>query len=162
MTTSIIRYKLKALSRPLSAYKPKGLFGVSDASTKSPATFNMGEEIKEDRRSEWRQPLSNRVLVQVVDNSDESQLKLTCSGQTSNVSPSGLCLISDTEIPIGAVLDIWCDNPGRSGSFFLAGQVIWCRQEALPGFRFHTGIRLMDIRSTDIEAWLQHIDLLAS
>jgi len=154
MTSSIIRYKLRGLSRPLGSYMQTGLFS-------KPVVVESTIAGRTERRNEHRFNVSSRLLIQIVESQSPYMIKNTCSAQSLNISRSGICLISAMALPQNDLVDVWFDNPDQPGSFYLSAQVIWTRADRDSAGCFESGLKLMDCRSTDIEAWLQYIELLS-
>lgn len=67
-------------------------------------------------------------------------------GHVVDVSPAGLCLISDSRMEVGRYFDLWLDVPQDDGArqrIMLRSESMWCRPDVNPDF-FVTGMRLID------------------
>jgi hypothetical protein len=75
-----------------------------------------------------------------------------------DVSQSGLQVGLDRELPVGAILQIGAELPGSDDTFYLAGEVKWCRLREESGSDWSVGFQLMNAHDSDIENWRQLLE----
>ena len=73
------------------------------------------------------------------------------------MSVGGIQFQTTTQVPVGALLDLWVDVSSRPGKFFLAGEVRWSRptsevdESGTP--LWFVGVQLKSGAATDIVDW---------
>lgn len=71
---------------------------------------------------------------------------------TKDVSPQGLRIQLDQQVPEGFLLELWVEISSHPSKFYLAGEVRWC--EALEdGKRYLVGVELTEGKTEDLEQW---------
>lgn len=106
-----------------------------------------------DRRQSNRQPRDERVVVQIVSSTRDTLPPGTvvrCS--TKDVSPEGLRIQLDQQVPEGFELELWVEISNHPSKFYLAGEVKWC-QELEEGKRYLVGVALSQGKTEDLELW---------
>lgn len=115
------------------------------------------EGLERAKRTQARHDFKSRLLLQVVKANNTQIQGHTCAGQTMNISLSGLKLLCQSEIPVGSIIDIWCDNQDSKGNYFLSGQVIWTQPSKAVEGDFNSGIKLLDLQGTNLKSWQDHV-----
>ncbi len=111
-----------------------------------------------DRRQSNRQPRDERVVVQIVSSTRDTLPPGTvvrCS--TKDVSPEGLRIQLDQQVPEGFELELWVEISNHASKFYLAGEVKWC-QELEEGKRYLVGVSLSEGKTEDLELWRSLLD----
>ena len=111
-----------------------------------------------DRRQSNRQPRDERVVVQIVSSTRDTLPPGTvvrCS--TKDVSPEGLRIQLDQQVPEGFELELWVEISNHPSKFYLAGEVKWC-QELEAGKRYLVGVSLSHGKTEDLEQWQALLD----
>jgi hypothetical protein len=111
-----------------------------------------------DRRQSSRQPRDERVVVQIVSSTRDTLPPGTvvrCS--TKDVSPEGLRIQLDQQVPEGFELELWVEISNHPSKFYLAGEVKWC-QELEAGKRYLVGVSLSKGKTEDLELWQSLLD----
>jgi Tfp pilus assembly protein PilZ len=111
-----------------------------------------------DRRKSNRQPRDERVVVQIVSSTRDTLPPGTvvrCS--TKDVSPEGLRIQLDQQVPEGFELELWVEISNHPSKFYLAGEVKWC-QELEAGKRYLVGVSLAHGKTEDLEQWQALLD----
>ena len=80
---------------------------------------------------------------------------MRCS--TKDVSPEGLRIQLDQQVPEGFELELWVEISNHPSKFYLAGEVKWC-QELEAGKRYLVGVSLSKGRTEDLELWQSLLD----
>jgi hypothetical protein len=115
---------------------------------------DVNRQDEEEHRREFRRASSERLFAQVIQANDQSMVGTTLSCHAIDVSPNGLKVSSDEQVPVGCVLDLWVDDSKKPGKFFLSSDVRWVtEQDDGTGYQF--GVQLHNGAATDIEAWRQ-------
>ena len=107
----------------------------------------------QDRRQHSRQPRDERVVVQIVSSTHDTLPPGTvvrCS--TKDVSPTGIRIQLDQEVPEGFHLELWVEVSNHPTKFYLAGEVKWCR-ELDQTKRYLVGVELRDADTEDFKQW---------
>jgi len=110
----------------------------------------------EDRREHKREAYHSALSLQIVFASVAPELlgkKLTA--ETIDISPSGLGIILDHEVPVDCTLDVRVTLKENSEKiFFLTGKVRWCKPAGETG-KYAAGIALHERTdtTTDLDAW---------
>ncbi|MGP4843174.1 PilZ domain-containing protein [Marinobacter sp. 1Y8] len=113
-----------------------------------------------DQRSEFR--LSARAVAHIELESPEPDLAearpdiLSC--YTTDLSATGVRLISKLELPLGALLPVTMELARVDGSerFPLMMEVVWCRAQGSASW--HVGLKILESDDTAVVEWL---DLVA-
>jgi hypothetical protein len=106
-----------------------------------------------DRRQHGRQRRDERVVLQFVSSAHDSLPAGTvvrCS--TKDVSPQGIRIQLDRQLPERFLLELRIDISNRRGNFFLAGEVRWCREVA-KAERSLIGVELKERQTDDFKRW---------
>jgi hypothetical protein len=111
-----------------------------------------GEKLKEQRRHS-RIAAQINVTVEVQSAPGQESLagrKLAC--QTRDISITGMCLFTDTQLPAetGLLVVIELGTPRKT--FKLLGKVIWCAIDNEGGDGYKTGIHLLQLPG-DAASW---------
>jgi hypothetical protein len=118
----------------------------------------MSTSTTKDRRQHVRQLRDERVVVEFV-SSTHGRLPagtiVRCS--TKDVSPQGLRIQLDRELPEGFLLELCVEISDHPGSFFLAGEVKWCRELA-EGKRNLVGVELKERQTIDFKRWQELLE----
>ena len=108
----------------------------------------------EDNRERMRLPVEYRVFVEVVSaqpGSDGEADIAVC--QTLDVSATGLKVALDRQLTTGAILQIGVEPPGAADTFYLTGEVRWCRHTRSDDVQWYAGFELLNAADSDIERW---------
>jgi Tfp pilus assembly protein PilZ len=108
---------------------------------------------KQDRRQHTRQKRDERVVVQVASSTHDTLPAGTvvrCS--TKDVSPSGLRIRLDHQVPDGFLVELWVEVSNHPTKFYLAGEVMWC-QELEDKKHYLIGVKLKDGETDDFKKW---------
>lgn len=120
-----------------------------------------------EKRRHLRLPVSTRTFIELEApdiNGAEAGRLAACTSET--VSRGGIQVVLDEELAVSSILQIGVDAPNEDTTFFLAGEVKWCRpcaedekkqEEPLTGWR--VGFEILNSHNSDIERW---VALLAS
>lgn len=111
-----------------------------------------------DKRLHARVDSSDRLFTQVVLSAEDPELVgSTLSCRAVNMSVGGIQFQTTTQVPVGALLDLWIDVSSRPGKFFLAGEVRWSRPTADVDETgtplWFVGVQLKSGAATDIVDW---------
>ena len=104
-----------------------------------------------DQRQEFRRESNERLFLQIVQSMNPELVGVTLSCTALDVSPGGLRISCQQEIPAGCVIDLWVDDSARPGKFFLSSEVRWAR-EVQAGI-FQVGVQLLQGAATDLDEW---------
>ena len=107
----------------------------------------------QDRRQHARQARDERVVVQIVSSTRDTLPPGTvvrCS--TKDVSPQGLRIQLDQQVPEGFQLELWVEISNHPSKFYLAGEVKWC-QEVEESKRYLVGVELTEGKTEDLVMW---------
>jgi hypothetical protein len=107
----------------------------------------------QDRRQHTRQPRDERVVVQIVSSTRDTLPPGTvvrCS--TKDVSPTGIRIQLDQQVPEGFHLELWVEVSNHPTKFYLSGEVKWSRELDQAG-RYLVGIELKDADTEDFKQW---------
>lgn len=108
---------------------------------------------RRERRRHRRLKQKQRIFIQILESGGAPSLKgKTCYCSALDISANGLQIELDQEAPQGCVLDLWVEVAGRSGRFFLSGEVRWCFQEEGRS-KYIIGVELTEGASTDAVEW---------
>ncbi len=111
-----------------------------------------------DRRQHVRQLWNERVVVQFVSSTHDrlpAGTVVRCS--TKDVSPHGIGIQLDRQLPEGFLLELCVEISDHPGSFFLAGEVKWCRELA-EGKRNMVGVEFTERQTDDFKCWRGALD----
>ena len=89
--------------------------------------------------------------------SDEESEIAIC--KTLNVSSHGMMVAIQHKLPVEAFLQIGVEPPRDAGgeTFYLAGQVRWCKESEDPDFPWLAGFSLLQAENSDIDSWIRLI-----
>ena len=104
-----------------------------------------------EKRQEFRRGTNERLFLQIVQSANADLIGTTVSCTALDVSPNGLRISSNQDIPTGCVIDLWVDDSTRPGKFFLSSEVRWGREKQ--GGNFDIGVQLLEGSATDLEEW---------
>jgi Tfp pilus assembly protein PilZ len=107
-----------------------------------------------DKRKHPRIKIQVPVKYKVINQSEEAlalleQKRGPLAGNSMDVSPEGLCLVTDHELAKGDILKIEVSLPGESHVLRAFSEVMWSSQQE-PG-DFTAGIFFMALREEDAE-----------
>lgn len=108
---------------------------------------------RKDRRQYVRQPRDERVVVQIVSSTRDTLPPGTvvrCS--TKDVSPDGMRIQLDQQVPEGFMLELWVEISNHPSKFYLAGEVRWCQKLEDSG-RYLVGVALSKGETEDLDQW---------
>jgi hypothetical protein len=114
---------------------------------------------KKHERQHVRQRRYERVVVQFVSSTHDRLPPGTvvrCS--TDDVSPRGVAIQMDRQLPEGFLLEIWIEFSGHPREFYLLGEVKWCRELA-EGERNLVGVELKERQNDDFKPWQEALDV---
>lgn len=118
----------------------------------------------EIERQNQRLPLQSRVFIEfeaaAAGSSEEAQLAVC---KALDVSSTGLRVMLQHELTVDAFLQIGVEPPGVEGeveTFFLAGQVRWCRPSGDQDLPWLAGFALLPAEHSDISRWVALISQL--
>lgn len=77
--------------------------------------------------------------------------------QSLDVSRSGLQVVLEEEVIIGAILQIGVAMPGAQETIYLVGTVRWCRPNSEQTNTWTCGFQLINADDTDIKTWINLI-----
>ena len=77
---------------------------------------------------------------------------------TKDVSPNGIRIQLDQQVPEGFALELWVEVSSHPTKFYLAGEVKWC-QELDEGKRYLVGVELKDADTEDFKRWQEVLGL---
>ena len=109
----------------------------------------------EERRADKRFDKSEEISLKIVFSSENpGLLGKTMSGETLDVSASGLRISMEREIKIDSVLDVWVTLHDQNKKYFLTGNVRWCRPSET-GNSYQVGLVLRERTDTvtDLVSW---------
>ncbi len=104
-----------------------------------------------EQRGEVRRNNNERLFLQIVQSSHQDLVGTTLSCTALDVSPSGLRISCNQDIPMGCIIDLWVDDSARPGKFFLSGEVRWAREKQTGDFQ--VGVKLLEGAATDLNEW---------
>ena len=112
-----------------------------------------------DRRQHLRLENSVPVMYWLSPTSGEPRRSLT-----KNISGGGVCLFLDKELPLGTVLQVSMNLPGRATLLTFTGEIVWCEPYEVIGKTqrhkaIEAGVRITDIAPQDHQAMLDHVIL---
>jgi len=109
----------------------------------------------EDRRADKRIEQNEGISLKIVFSSENpSLLGKNLSGETLDISASGLGISLSYAIKIDSVLDVWVSFHKENKKYFLTGNVRWCRENP-EGAGFLIGLVLRERTDTitDLADW---------
>jgi hypothetical protein len=82
--------------------------------------------------------------------------------ETLDVSRAGLRVRIAETIPVGAILQIGVELPGREEPFYLVGQARWrMRDKSVPGSGYWmVGFEILNSQGSDIELWEAALEVM--
>jgi len=113
--------------------------------------MNKFEERRADERVEQKEDISLKI---VFSSENPGLLGKNLSGETLDISASGLRISLPCAIKIDSVLDVWVSFHNENKKYFLTGNVRWCREDA-DGSGFLIGLVLRERTDTitDLADW---------
>ena len=115
----------------------------------------------EDRRADKRTSDISVLSLKIVFASETpGLLGKNLSGQTIDVSASGLGVSLNCEVPLKSNLDFWVTLNGDFKKYFLSGKVQWCKPSSEEGM-YSVGIPLHERTdtATDLDSWSKDLGL---
>jgi hypothetical protein len=113
----------------------------------------------DNNRNHPRIRLDSRVFIELTSadlaNGEPAEI-VSC--KLLDVSQSGLQVKLETELPVGAILHIGAELPGTDDTFYMAGEVKWCRPGNDPAADWLVGFQLLNAHDSDIEGWRQLLE----
>lgn len=110
-----------------------------------------------ERRRHQRLPRDGKVVVQIVNSSQDSIPEGTVvKCEPKDVSASGLRIQLDRAVAEGCRLELWVAISGISPKFYLAGEVKWCREmegSTEADIRHLLGVELSGEPAHDLTQW---------
>lgn len=128
------------------------IIDISAARRRRERTGRMASMHDVEKRKEFRRESGESMFVQIVAAPDAELVGHTIACEACDVSPSGIRIASEMEIPDGSQLDLWIDNANGPGKFFLSSTVRW---SASVGDTHQAGVELHNGAATDIDLWRQ-------
>ena len=109
----------------------------------------------EDRRADKRVEQKEDISLKIVFSSENpGLLGKNLSGETLDISASGLRISLPFAIKIDSVLDVWVSFHKENKKYFLTGNVRWCREDAeRAGFLIGLVLRERTDTITDLASW---------
>lgn len=106
-------------------------------------------------RQHARLPANTRVFIELeaapADSSEDAHIAVC---RTLDVSSRGILVALAQELTVGAYLQIGVEPPLSDGdTFFLAGQVRWCRPGDDSGDPWLAGFELLPAEHSDLARW---------
>lgn len=118
--------------------------------------MNMNIQFQEQRRHE-RVLRSDRVSFRVYPKSGcPEAVRRESAGRTGDLSESGACIVTDTQLPVGAALELRITITHPPTIFTRPGTVRWSRQSKDDGV-WRAGIEFKPTASPADEAWRQFV-----
>lgn len=110
----------------------------------------------ETERQQARLPVHSRVFIELeapaAGSGEEAHIAIC---RTLDVSAHGLRLALQHELTVDAYLQIGVEPPETNGdTFFLAGQVRWCRPSDDPENPWLAGLALLQAAQSDMDRWV--------
>ena len=111
----------------------------------------------EERRADKRFIKSEGISLKIVFSSENpGLLGKTMTGETLDVSASGMRISMEREIKVDSVLDVWVTLHDENKKYFLTGNVRWCRaSESGDGYQVGLVLRERTDTVTDLVSWQQ-------
>jgi hypothetical protein len=109
----------------------------------------------DERRADKRFDKSEDISLKIVFSSENpGLLGKTMSGETLDVSASGMRISMERAIKIDSVLDVWVTLHDQNKKYFLTGNVRWCRpSEAGKDYQVGLVLRERTDTVTDLSSW---------
>lgn len=109
----------------------------------------------EDRRSDVRHETNEELSLKIVFSSENpGLLGKKLSGETLDVSASGLRILLPVAIKLDSVLDVWVTLHNENTKYFLTGNVRWCREnDEGEGYLIGLVLRERTDTITDLSGW---------
>jgi hypothetical protein len=112
-----------------------------------------------ERRRHARLCQDDQFYIQVLAASESPDMVgLTMRCSTVDVSPAGIKLDVEQEVPVSSEIDLWIEIRPRPRRFFLRGMVKWCYDADAENHVYQIGVQLLDANSTDYEDWCRMFD----
>lgn len=113
--------------------------------------------MQEDMRRHPRFPVENRVFVELVaPEFGSSRPGTIVNCKTLEVSSAGLRLITEQQLPAGAILQLAIELAAGAGTLYLVGEVRWSGPVPATGNEpgWSAGLALLDAEESDIKDWV--------
>lgn len=110
---------------------------------------------KEQRRHERVEP-AGRISVRVFPRARPDGGRLEYAGHTRDLSESGACIITDTQLPVGELLDLRIAVADPPTIFLRPATVRWCSRSEADG-TWRTGVEFKSRSSFADDNWRQFI-----
>lgn len=113
------------------------------------------QKLASERRGDTRFQLRQALELKIVFSSDHPELLgRKISGETLDVSATGLRIEIDKQLKIDSVLDVWVTLKDTNRKYFLTGNVRWVA-EADRAEAYQTGVVLRERSDTvtDLASW---------
>jgi hypothetical protein len=109
------------------------------------------EERRADKRFEQKEEISLKI---VFSSENPGLLGKNLSGETLDVSASGLRISLPFAIKLDSVLDVWVRKHKANKKYFLTGNVRWCHEDS-DGSGYLIGLVLRERTDTitDLASW---------
>lgn len=109
----------------------------------------------EERRSDQRIQQNENVSLKIVFSSENpGLLGKNLSGETLDISASGMRLALPFVIKVDSVLDVWMTLHDENKKYFLTGNVRWCRPNPdSAGYLIGLVLRERTDTITDLASW---------
>ena len=108
----------------------------------------------QEHRIETRLELEETVFIEVLSAAAESSTNVVMCNSL-DMSANGIQVVVDQDIPLGAILRLCIDMPGKD-PIFLVGEVKWKRADTATG-GICLGFLLFESDDSDIAAWKQWV-----
>ena len=106
----------------------------------------------ENQRKSSRFARQDRLLAQVTASMQSTEPeKMSWPAKTLDISRRGVRILSNSSLPIGAVVDLWIEIAGLKGKFYLSSEVRWSRLDNRLGYIM--GVELREGLGSDIGHW---------
>jgi len=106
----------------------------------------------DERRSEPRYPLADRVLVTIRSAGAQSSPALrTVAASSLDVSARGICVTLDAAVGPGTALDLWVKVQDQPGTLSLRGRVKWTT--ATSDGQYRVGIEFVGLETNEWARW---------
>ena len=109
-----------------------------------------------ENRKHHRLPVASMTFVELEspdpEATDPGKL-VTC--KSLNVSQSGLQVVLEEEMTVGALLQLGVELPNAEDPLYLVGEVRWCRPSEDQDNTWLAGFQLMNAVNSDIKHWVE-------
>ena len=116
--------------------------------------MNNFEERRADKRVDQKEAISLKI---VFSSENPGLLGKNLSGETLDISASGLRISLPCAIKVDSVLDVWVTFHNENKKYFLTGNVRWCREDTeVGGFLVGLVLRERSDTITDLADWKEN------